>query len=327
MSGVNIKKQSYLNDNSFNSNHLHVKIHGKDINYVIINTLRRTLLADIPCYAFNPDNINISKNTSVFNNDYMRNRLENIPIPKVSNDLDLSQYDKIRKFTRGRKSYETDEDDGENFDNLDLLNFYVEKTNDKDIIISITSDDCEFYKKGKKIKSIYSNPILICKLKPKEEIKISAVVDKGIGLNHSRYSPVSICCYDQLNENEFIFKFENRGQFDDLDLLDRCCRILIFRLNSLKDKLSNQKFSKEEHGKIILENEDHTIGNLLSRSLQDHKNIEFAAYMLDHLLIRKVTIEYITNGGKHINQILNEVFNNLIKTFTELRIKFGKLKL
>ena len=77
---LDIQKISYLNDDTFQANHLHINFKGKSINHVVLNTLRRIMLEDIPCLSFNSELIEIIKNSSVYNNDYMRNRLENLPL-------------------------------------------------------------------------------------------------------------------------------------------------------------------------------------------------------------------------------------------------------
>ena len=61
--------------------------------------------------------------------------------------------------------------------------------------------------------------------------------------------------------------------------------------------------------------------------MQDHKNIEFAGYKLEHLLIRDLIIEYVTDGGKGINEILNDVVIYYQKIFKELEKKIDTLKL
>ena len=57
-SNIDISINSYLNDVSFTPNHLHLNLKGKNVNHVVINTLRRTILEDIPSYGFNVNNIN-----------------------------------------------------------------------------------------------------------------------------------------------------------------------------------------------------------------------------------------------------------------------------
>lgn len=324
---LDINKLSYLNDDSFQPNHLHMKFKGSNVNHVLLNVLRRIIMEDIPSFAFNKDNINISKNSSVYNNDYMRNRLENLPLIDVNFKLDLDEYNNLRKYIRGRKAFEEYTDKKEEDINDKNFTIYSNITNNKDTFMSVTSDDIEFFDGDKKVKSFYKNPILIVRLKPGEEFEFSAKADKGIALNHSRYSVVGMCCYEMVNENEFIFKLEPRGQLSLSEILSRACKIIRYRIELILNKIKKIKFTSENHGKIILNNEDHTFGNLIARGLQDHKNIEFAGYKLDHLLIRDVTIEYVTNGGKTINEILNDVLTGYLKIYSEIEDKFSKLKL
>ena len=76
----------HLFKNGKTDNHYHVNIKGKDINYIIINTLRRICLQLIPVHAFHPEDVEISVNTSVYNNDIIRLRLSNFPIYGMENN-------------------------------------------------------------------------------------------------------------------------------------------------------------------------------------------------------------------------------------------------
>jgi len=321
MSAIKINVLSKREDKSFHANHLHLQINGNDINHVIINTLRRTILEEIPSYGFDLDKINIKSNNSVYNNDYIRNRIENFPIHNLENDFNLEEYDQLRS------SYLNNiYDDENNINNYDLLNLHLKKENLTDDILNITTDDCDFYLKGKKVNSIYNNPLLVCKLKKNEKLELSAVAKKDIPLKHAKYSPVSICCYKMNNENEFVLKFENRDQIKNKDILNRACQIIIFRLEQLKKKLLSNKFSSDSYGNIILENETHTLGNLISRFLQDNKDIEYAAYKMDHLLIKELTIEYKIANNKNINSILKSSIDEIIQIYKELIKKFEAVK-
>jgi len=326
---LDIQKISYLNDDTFQANHLHINFKGKSINHVVLNTLRRIMLEDIPCLSFNSELIEIIKNSSVYNNDYMRNRLENLPLININFKLDLDEYDILRKYTRGTKSYEENlevkDEEAEDVKTESFFTMYCKKRNDKDIILDITSDDVEFYNQEKRINTIYKNPILITKLKPHEEIEFTAKADKGIAMNNSRYAVVGACCYELINENEFILKFEPRGQLAVKEILLRSFTLIKFRLQQILNKINKIKFTSDNHGKIILNNEDHTFGNLIARGLQDHKSIEFAGYKLEHLLIRDVLIEYVTNGGKSINEILKDVLLDYIKLYENIEVQINKL--
>ena len=77
---MELKVINDINKSNFRLDNLKVMLKGSDINHVYVNTLRRVILEEIPSYGINPDLINISKNSSVYNNDYIRNRLENFPL-------------------------------------------------------------------------------------------------------------------------------------------------------------------------------------------------------------------------------------------------------
>ena len=83
MEKVKLNILNYLEDKSFNANHIHLSIKGNKVNYQNINLIRKIISEDIPTKAFDINNINIYKNTSVYNNDYLRNRFENIPIINI----------------------------------------------------------------------------------------------------------------------------------------------------------------------------------------------------------------------------------------------------
>jgi len=288
---IKVKEKEYKKFNK-----LHIEFSGKDVNHVLINTLRRIIIQHIPTYAFNK--IDIAKNTSVFNNDVLRLRLSCFPVHNIENDT-VQYYQNI---------INNDVDD----DKLSQLTMYVEKKNDSQEIINITTDDAEFYNNNNKIKSIYKKPLLIIKLKEKEEIKLTSTINLNIGKNNIKYSPVSICVYEEINDNTFLLKLESTNQIEEYDIIKRSCEILIIKLKIIMNQLKNKEINNENEGELIFNEEDHTLGNLLSRILQDHDNIIFAGYKMDHLLINDVSINYKTNGAKNINDILNLSIKDII---------------
>lgn len=338
---LEVKAISQRFDDTILSNFFHVNIKGDDINFVLVNAIRRILLEDIPGYAFNEKKINIKSNSSIYNNDYLRNRIENFPINGIENIFNIDEYDNLKNLVL-KKEVIDDVDELENqfltedgivsnnesnksLKNINQLNMYVNMKNENDDVMNVTTDNCNFFINGETKKNIYKNPLLICKLKKGEEIELSAIVDKNIPEFHSKYSVVGSCVYDQKNEKEFLFKFDNRSDFKNVDILVIACDILIFRLKKFLRKIENEKFTTDTHGKIVINNESHTLGNLIGRALQDNNNIEYAAYKKDHLLINDITLEYVTNGSKTINEILNICLTKQISLLEDLKAKFKKL--
>ena len=63
---TNIDYEVIKYNKDLGNNRLELNIKGKNINYIIINTIRRTILTNIPIYTFNEFNficeINLSLN-------------------------------------------------------------------------------------------------------------------------------------------------------------------------------------------------------------------------------------------------------------------------
>ena len=338
---LEVKTISQRFDDTILSNFFHVNIKGDDINFVLVNALRRILLEDIPGFAFNDKKISIKANSSVYNNDYLRNRIENFPIHGINNIFNIDEYNNLKDLVLKKEIVdEVDEienqlltedgivsnnEDNKSLKNISLLNMYVNMKNENDDIMNVTTDNCNFFINGESKKNIYKNPLLICKLKKGEELELSAIVDKNIPEFHSKYSVVGSCVYEQIKDNEFLFKFDNRSDIKNNEILSIACEVLIFRLKNFLKKIEKEKFTTDTHGKIIINNESHTLGNLIGRALQDSNNIEFAAYKKDHLLINDITLEYVTNGSKTINEILNICLTKQINLLDSLKAKFKKL--
>jgi DNA-directed RNA polymerase subunit L len=315
---MEVKVNSFLDKKDFSLGYLKLSLKGKNINHVYVNTLRRVILEDIPSYGINPELININKNSSVYNNDYLRNRLENFPLIGLDFKLDLEEYNDLRKYMRGVENYVKEYEESN-------INMYLDIKNNEDYIRNVTTDDMKFYMNDNSIKSIYKNKLLICKLKKDEEINLSIKVDKGVGLNHSRYS-VAHVYYEEKNNN-YLFTIEPRGQLNVKEILIRACIIIKYKLNLIKEKINMEKIIDDGNGVIVLNNEDHTIGNLLTYTLQENNNISFAGYELEHLLIKDLKIKYSIIGKKSIKEILNSEIDNLVKYYNNLEIEFSKLKL
>ena len=253
----------------------------------------------------------------MYNNDYIRNRLENFPLINLNFKLNLEEYNNLRTYTRGIEKINNEYEDNN-------INMYLDVKNNGDNILNVTTDDLKFYINEKSEKSIYKNPMLICKLKKREEIVLSFKVDKGVGLNNSRYS-VAHVYYEQLGDNNFLLTIEPRGQLSIKEILFRAFEIIKYKLNLINDKFIKEGIN-ESSGIIVLKNEDHTLGNLLTYRLQENSDISFAGYELEHLLIKDVRIRYSVKGKKSINDILKSEIKYLINYYENMGKKFLNIK-
>ncbi len=313
MSKVVIKQISWDKD-QMNSR---LEFNIKGVNHTIINTFRRVILTNIPIYVFNK--ITISENTSVFNNNYMRNRIKNMPVYGIYSDNPI--FIPSKKITKEVEDLELDEldinntNDNINSSSLKQLTMYVDYFNNTEEIITVGTNDCKFYYSEKQINSPYSINIPIIKLQPKQKFKMSAITELGIEEQNSIFSPVSIFSYKMNSENDYDVYIESRGQLNEKKIFqyafDNIKMMLTNFLTLIPDK-------EDTTGKLQLNDGDHTLGNLISDGLQNHKLVKFAGYNAPHLLDKKIIFHYELNKKENIKDILTEIVNEYVDLFDSI---------
>ena len=317
-------------DNELGNTCLKLNIKGKNMNYIIINTIRRAVLTYIPIYAFTDFNFTI--NESVFNNNYIKLRLSNMAVWGILNKIDKYTTDnKIINPNNSKNIYELPIDDDIDLENetkintssLNQLTMYIDYINKEKNIITLTTDNAKFYYAEKNIESPYKVPIPIIKLHPGQNINFSTITNLGTEKMNSIYSAVSVCYYIEKNDNEYEFILESRGQLTEFRIIEVA---LINLINSIENltKIIPTDSSKDIIGEIIINNENNTIGNLLSYGMQIHKHVKYAGYNIPHLLEDKVKIHYeLINDKIKIKDVLNDVIIYFIELFKEI-IKLNK---
>lgn len=328
---VNKINMSVLNSEvELGNSKLDFKISGSNIDYIVVNTLRRTIFSDIPIYAFNI--FKFEKNTSIFHNNYLKLRLQYIPVWSIKNTIDFIDYN-IKNNENMKKIDEHEDEDNEDYAELDVetvinsssinqLTMYVNHKNKTNDIISVTTSNAKFYYDEKQIQSPYKNECPIVKLQEGQEISLSAITKLGTEKEDSMFSAVSIVTYKQISENEFDFTLESRGQLSEKRILQVALinieRNLRRFLKIFLDDLSKGIDISEEEGLIIVNNEDHTLGNLISRGMQQHKDIKFAGYSLPHPLAKKVHFHYHLEKDGNIKQVMEDVVNYYSELFSAI---------
>ena len=314
-------------DKEINNSRLEFQIKGKNLNYVVLNTLRRTIFSDVPIYAF--DKITINKNTSIFNNNYMKLRIENLPIIGIENNESFFE-EKVKEEDMFDENMGlvndnidiNDEDDTFNSSTLDQFTMYLDFKNDTNGIVTIGTDNAKFYYKQKQINSPYKNNIPIIKLHPGKSINMSAVSNLGTERKQAKYSPVSVATYTENNADDFNFVLESKGQIDEKRILN----VAILNINKmLENFMKLVPDNKGMEGKIVIPEGDHTIGNLLADGLQRHKAVDFAGYNMPHPLGNEVVVQYKLNSG-NLKKVLKDVISFYQNLFDDISKKITKIK-
>ena len=160
-------------------------------NVSIANAIRRILLSEIPCVVFKTipyedSKVNISINTSKFNNEVIKQRLSCIPIHISDLDFPINDYQ-----------------------------LEIDKENDTDNVIYVTTEDFRIknikldnYLKESTIQTIFpknsitNQYIDFIRLNPKfstnikgEQLKLSCRFAIGTAKEQGMFNVVSTCCY------------------------------------------------------------------------------------------------------------------------------------
>lgn len=316
-------------DKTLLNSRLEFKISGKDIDYVIVNTLRRIILSEVAVLSF--DYIEINENTSVFNNNQIKLNIQNIPVIGVPNVPLTYKKDKIVE-----DEAEEDEDllleinEGEfysetepfSINSLDQLTMFVDYHNTTKEIVSVTTDDAKFYYQAKEIKSPYPNPVILIKLQPEQKIKFSTKTKLTNEKEDGKNTAVSICAYNEIKDNEFKFFLESRGLFSEKEILNRSCKILIKKLKKIV-KLFPEIDMKD--GEIKIPKGTHTIGNLLAHGLELLPETKYATYYQRHILDNEIIIKFGFDKEYNLKKMIIKVVKKYIQIYENLDKLFTKL--
>jgi DNA-directed RNA polymerase subunit L len=343
---IKIKELEKVSSDGLLESHLVLGISGKSINLSIVGTLRRVVASMVPTYAFSDKLIKIDNNTSIFNNDEMRLRLSQLPILNIDSGISSlsSNYWKDLDYSL--------EDLPKHPKDKHVIEFFVDVSNETNHIKNVTTNDLKVLVDGKPVQ-MYSKkyPILLIKQKRMEvydetksggekKRKIEKFTAYGksmlsIGKHHIRWSPVNriFATSDEEDKDDddphkFQMYVESGGQFDEYVILTKGCDAIISRLDELKVELGTKyaDYTKSSGGKlsIEIEEEDHTMGNLINYALQSHPNVIKSGYTEANRLENKIDIKMHVEGVKPLQPFFDSV-KYLRGLFEHLKVQLIEL--
>lgn len=306
-------------DKDLGFSRLELNLKGSDINHIIVNSIKRIIQTDIPIYAFNE--FDITSNSSIFNNNYIKDHIRNIPVWGIENKIDefIKKKEEEEEYFDENEGIINDDielDVEKNIDTsaLNQLNMYVNFVNSDKDIVAVTTENAEFHYKENLIKSPYKNPIQLVKLQPGQEIKLTAKANLGTEEISGIFSPINVCFFKENDENDYDFITESRGQISEKRILHLSLKLLLKKLKKFGEILPKNSGME---GKIIVENEDHTLGNLISYYMQQHSSVQFFGYNTPHPLKKEINFHYKLNSG-NLNNIMKEVLIKCEKIFENI---------
>ena len=332
----------------------------QNVDVSIANAIRRTLLADIPCVVFktipyNDSRVNIEKNTTNFNNEFLKQRLSCIPVHIDDPEFPIDDYRlEIDVENTGEEvKYVTTEDF--RIKNTRLNNYLNQETVRK-IFPSdnITRDFIDFVRLNPKVSSTL----------PGGHIKLDCAFAIGTAAEEGMFNVVSTAAYkftqdpglisiewekveetlretksreeiefykrDWLNldakrlyiKDSFDFVVETIGIYSNARLLELTCNIIIKKLVTLGQQLKNDMSlinesmnTMENAYDITLVNEDYTIGKIL-------EHVIFTKYFkVDAQVL--AFCGFIKEHPHHDNSIIRLAFKNIVEK-TDIVMMFSE---
>lgn len=320
-----VELENYIDD--FNSSYLKLELSGKNINFPIVNAIRKVCINQIPTYAFHTDKINIVRNSSVFDNSTMKERLSQLPITKIKNEVKFLPLKYYKDINFNDYKYERHLNDTTNIEY-----FIKAKNNGPEKLLNVNTNDLQININNEKInvndKYSEKNPILLIQLRIGEEFECSLKGILAVGELDSIFN-CSNCYYDEIDENKYLLMIESCGQISEYEILILGCEILIEKMKIIKENLNNEQYKTiiTENNSLILEliNEDHTCGGPINYLLQNMKEVIYSGITKQNFMQKNLLLKVKTDNSIDPIKILIKAIDESILLFEEMKNKFNIL--
>lgn len=324
-----------------------------NLDLAIINSLRRTILAEIPVIGFYGEEeptVEIPFNSGPLHNEFMIHRIGLIPL-HISEDITDNYEDGDYKF---EFNIENKSNDTINITTADFTGTYKEKELSKQELAKIFPPN-----------KIAKSNILITRLRAKEHLHVIAFAIKRTGKTNASFSPVSLANFyfieDPKEKKDNILDTQRgyfKNQFGDPTVINfqiesinglsykylfrKAIDILINKLDNLIMKLGEDEIPIEpvpscaNSFNFQIDDEDDTLGNLIQSLLHNkyirdgkkYKSYEcsYVGYICPHPLINRLIVRFSlsTDDLKVYKQFFIDNCREIIKIMEDIRSEWNK---
>ena len=320
---------------------------SKDIKISLANAIRRTIISDIDTYIIDPDKVIFHENNSILNNEFLKHRVSLIPI--ISDNEDMNYENIIIECKKNNEDENMmsiyvsdfickDQINGEIIDNKKIFK-YPKILFGKLKINQYISFEGKFSKNNPTTgnNSAYmavSKCVYTFKIDENEVKKITNTMNKEeknsflTQENERVYSKNSI-------GDPLVYKFEidSIGFYDALTIAKKGFLYLINHLENVKNEFLNTKSVIIKHIEsedntsdffdFSMDNENDTIGNLLSSYLMSDTTVNYCGYVIKHPLRKNIVLRIKLNNKNTIENSIETIVKN-INTIIDLLNKIKK---
>jgi DNA-directed RNA polymerase subunit L len=320
---------------------------SNNINISFANAIRRIIISNIETYSIDENLINFFNNTSILNNEFLKHRLTLIPI---ISDLDI-EYDNITISCKKKN-------ENENMESIYVSDFVCtniakNEVIDNSIIFKYPSilfgklkNNQEIAFEAKLVKNnserggAQFTPVSTCIY----TFKIDEGESKSIMKDMSEEDKRSFKLQDiervyeknkSGNPTIYQFSIESIGFYDPKEILMKGFELLIDKLNNLKIEFTNSKSKKitqiilqenPDFFTFLIDDENDTIGNLLSSYIAYNENVFYCGYMIEHPLKKNITLKIKLNNNNTLENVISLICENIDYINTLLNTIMNEIK-
>ena len=320
----------------------------KDIKISLANAIRRTIISDIQVYAIDDKTVVFHENNSVLNNEFLKHRLSLIPI---NSNLEGVDYDNL--LITCKKS-----NDNETIEGVYVKDFEVMDTNTDTIIENslifpypailfakiknnqFISFESKITKNSSEHGGSAFSPVSTCiytfKIDKKEADEISNSLDEDKKKSFLNQDIQRVYEKNDIGEpNVYQFVVESIGFYDCLKIMDLSLDSLMSKLITVKEELLNKKSLKiklvenlenPDFFDFLIDQENETLGNLLSTYLAYDKNVFYCGYLIQHPLKKNIILRLKLvndNNLENVLSIIDSSIDNIISILNKIKIELS----
>ncbi len=325
----NIKETKHEYD-KFDSSTLILDISGEDVNHIIMNSLRKVCINQIPIYALDRGKIKILRNNSVYDCTEMEVRLSQLPIKRINPNVTYLPLKYYKNVNFADPKLERHPNDDYN------IEFYLNiKNNGPEKVLYVTTDHLRISVNNEIIinKNMFKDvePITLIQLRPGEEFECSMKSVLAVGELNAIFN-ASNTYYEELDPTHYIFTIESNGQMDEYEILLKGIDIIKEKMNIIKENIIQQQYGilQTENNSIQIEmtNEDHTCGGPINYFLQNMDEVLYSGISKPNFMEKKILLTFVIDNKKNIKptDIISKAIDNGIELFENIKKKVKNIK-
>ena len=324
---------SYILNKKLSNNTLTFDLNNtsQNIKISLANAIRRTIISDIYTYAIDEKTVLFHENNSVLNNEFLKHRLTLIPL---KSDLEGIDYENL--LITCKKNNENELTENIYVSDFECIDINKNTIIDNSLIFpypkilfakiknnQFISFEAKLTKSNSEHSGSAFSTVSTCiytfKVDEKKSNEIIENLDEDKKKSFLTQDIQRVYEKNDIGDpNTYKFVIESIGFYDCNKIVDLGINSLIDKLNIIKNEIKNNKSKKitllqknNEFYNFLIDNENETIGNLLSTYLSYDKEVFYCGYIIEHPLKKNIILKIKLNNDNNLENIIFIIESNI----------------